>query len=99
MQRNNRNVEFSERPKPGVGNNNHLRNVKSIRKCIIEKGGQASTPEIYDWMNSNTRNGIGMRQLPQVLIKGPFIQCGQVRVKNALASSSYEVFVWGIKKD
>tara|TARA_R110000823_G_scaffold3402_8_gene13084 strand:+ start:360 stop:659 length:300 start_codon:yes stop_codon:yes gene_type:complete len=99
MQRNNRNVEFKERPKPAVGNNKHLRNIGYITECIIQKGGRASTSEIYDWMNSNTRNGIGMRQLPQVLYMGPFVQYGQERVKHALSSSSYEVFVWGIKEE
>lgn len=95
--KNNRNVEFKERPKPAVGNNKHLRNIGYITECIIQKGGRASTSEIYDWINDNTRNGIGCRQLPQVLNKGPFVSFGLVKVKNSLSTSTYEVNLWGIK--
>ena len=97
MWKNNRNLEYEDRPNAGVGNNKNMKNIGYIREAIGYHGGEANTHQIYDWINDNTRNGIGSRQLPQVLKKGPFISTGLVRVKNTISNSSYEVNLWRVR--
>ena len=97
MWKNNRNLDYEDRPNAGVGNNKNMKNIQYIREAIGYHGGEANTHQIYDWINDNTRNGIGSRQLPQVLKKGPFISTGLVRVKNTMSNSSYEVNLWRVR--
>ena len=67
--KNNRSVEFLRRGGAKVGKNKHLKNIEHIKECIQMKGGEVHTSEIYEWMNSNTRNGIMMSQLVNVMSK------------------------------
>ena len=92
---NNRSVEFMERGKAQIGKNKHLRNIEYIKECIQMKGGEAHTSEIYEWMNDNTRNGIIMTQLVNVMAKGPFIDVGSTRIKSMMGGS-YSVKIWRI---
>tara|TARA_R100000773_G_scaffold44667_1_gene47173 strand:+ start:2064 stop:2375 length:312 start_codon:yes stop_codon:yes gene_type:complete len=96
-QKSNRALAFEDRPNAGVGNNNHIRNIEYIRSAIKYFGGEANTHQIYDWLNENTRNGIGSRQLPQVLKMGPFDSVGFVRVKNTISNSSNNISLWRIR--
>ena len=77
--------------------NKHMKNIEYIRQAIGYLGGEANTRQIYDWINSNTRNGIGSRQLPQVLKMGPFDSMGLVRIKQITGEGSYEVNSWRVK--
>ena len=97
MWKSNRNLDYKDRPNAGVGNNKNMKNIQYIREAIGYHGGEANTHQIYDWINENTRNGIGSRQLPQVLKMGPFTSTGLVRVKNTLSSSSYTVNSWRVR--
>ena len=93
--RNNRRVEFLQRGGAKVGKNKHLKNIEYIKECIQMKGGEAHTSEIYEWMNDNTRNGIIMTQLVNVMSKGPFIDVGSTRVESMMGGS-YSVKIWRI---
>ena len=93
--RNNRRVEFLRRGGAKVGKNKHLKNIEYIKECIQMKGGEAHTSEIYEWLNSNTRNGIMMSQLVNVMAKGPFIDIGTTRVESMMGGT-YPVKVWRI---
>jgi len=92
---NNRNVEFMERGSAQIGKNKHMRNIQYIVECIQMKGGEAHTSEIYEWLNDNTRNGIMLSQLVNVMAKGRFIDIGTTRVKG-IVGSSYPVKIWRI---
>jgi len=93
----NRHLEYEDRPKVAkVGNNKHLRNIGYIKECITHLKGEASTREIFIWMNENTRNGIPRNELTQVLKKGPFIITGSVMVTNGVQNKKYPVNLWRI---
>jgi len=95
----NQRLNYEERPtRQRVGNNNHLRNISNIVEYIKMSDGEANTLDIYYWINENTRQGIPMQALVNVLGKGPFISVGEERAKNGLGQPR-SVKIWQLKID
>jgi len=77
-----------------------IRIVVWIEKCLSEakydgiETGQASTGQILEWINDNTRHGTTPHALGNVLSKNPkFEKCGNIKV-GAFVSGHYQQALW-----
>ena len=95
---NNRRLKLHERPAPAVGNNKHANTIRNILHFMDMSGGQANTLDIYYWLNDNTKYGVPMSALINVLSKGPFNSVGKESATNALAVKR-TVKIWEVKVD
>ena len=96
---NNRNLKFEERPAlQGVGNNRHARNIRAITEYISMSGDSANTMDIYYWLNGNTKQGLQMNALVNILAKGPYISIGEESATNGLGVPR-RVKIWKLKVD
>ena len=93
---NNRRLKLHERPAPAVGNNRHARFIQQIAEYLTMSGGQANTLDIYYWLNENTKHGLQINALVNVLSKGPFIAVGKERTNNGLGVRR-QVKIWQVK--
>jgi hypothetical protein len=95
---NNRRLELHERPAPAVGNNKHKKFIQWIVEYLSMAGGQANTLEIYYWLNENTKQGLQIHALVNVLSKGPFETVGEESAHNGLGVKRV-VKIWQVKVD
>tara|TARA_R110000803_G_scaffold207501_1_gene275472 strand:- start:244 stop:567 length:324 start_codon:yes stop_codon:yes gene_type:complete len=96
---NNRRLKYEERPTlQGVGNNRHARNIRRIVEYISMSGDSANTMDIYYWLNGNTKQGLQMNALVNILAKGPFISIGEESATNGLGVPR-RVKIWKLKID
>ena len=96
---NNRRLKYEERPTlQGVGNNRHARNIRRIVEYISMSGDSANTMDIYYWINENTKQGLQMNALVNILAKGPFISIGEESATNGL-DVPRRVKIWKVKFD
>ncbi|MGI9312176.1 MAG: hypothetical protein ACR2O9_01390 [Alphaproteobacteria bacterium] len=95
---NNRNLKLHERPAPAVGNNKHKRFIQKINEYLSMAGGQANTLDIFYWLNDNTKHGLQINALVNVLSKGPFTTVGIETATNSLGVKR-QVNIWKVKVD
>ena len=95
----NRLLDYDERPAlQKVGNNRHKKFIQRINDYLAMSGDQANTLEIYYWLNENTKQGLQMNALTNVLSKGPFITIGKETAFNGLGVKR-QVNIWKVKFD
>ena len=95
---NNRRIELHERPAPAVGNNKHKKFIQWITEYLSMAGGQANTLDIYYWLNDNTKHGLQINALVNVLSKGPFEAVGEESTLSGLGVKRV-VKIWQVKVD
>jgi len=95
---NNRKLKLHERPAQAVGNNKHKKFIQRIAEYLSMAGGQANTLDIYYWLNANTKHGLPINALVNVLSKGPFKIVGEESAANGLGVKR-TVKIWQLKVD
>tara|TARA_R110002020_G_scaffold119473_1_gene272594 strand:- start:5883 stop:6200 length:318 start_codon:yes stop_codon:yes gene_type:complete len=95
---NNRRIELHKRPAPAVGNNKHKKFIQWITEYLSMAGGQANTLDIYYWLNDNTKHGLQINALVNVLSKGPFEAVGEESTHSGLGVKRV-VKIWQVKVD
>lgn len=95
----NKSLIYSDRPAiQAVGNNKNTKNIEWINGYLSSVNGQANTVEIWLWLNENTKYGIPMQGLTNILGKGPYIEVGQEKTR-AASGKLRTVKVWRVKVD
>ena len=68
-----------------------------LKRKILQllKDGSKNTSEIYTYLNDNTRHGVSMNQLGNILAKAPEIKkTGLQRVLKEIQTGSHENAIW-----
>ncbi len=74
--------------------------MRVLIKEHLDKNGECTTHEIYDYLNGRTRWGATMNQVTNVLAKDKDIErVGDYRHKQVARGSSYIIGLWRLKKE
>tara|TARA_R100000544_G_C2189573_1_gene40957 strand:- start:231 stop:554 length:324 start_codon:yes stop_codon:yes gene_type:complete len=95
----NKSLKYSDRPNiQAVGNNRNTKNIQWINKYLSSVDGEANTVDIWLWLNENTKYGIPMQGLTNILGKGPYIETRQEKTR-AASGKLRTVKVWRVNID